>query len=97
MLHLSHIETCRELNGASINTAFVKVGEKTLFILPSLEPVGFYKIYDLGRLMHPNGRIFLRITIESGDGSNETLPGSIQRKQPKAFAHFPSTRTRRQV
>jgi hypothetical protein len=45
----------------------VKVGNNTLLILPSLEPIGFYKICDLGRVMDQNGQIFLRITIESGD------------------------------
>lgn len=51
----------------------IKVGDKTLLILPSLEPVGFYKIYDLGRVMDPNGRISLRITIESGDGDQPSF------------------------
>jgi tetratricopeptide (TPR) repeat protein len=46
----------------------LKVGDNTLVILPSLEPVGFYKIYDLGRVMDGKGEIFMRITIESGDG-----------------------------
>ena len=46
----------------------IKVGDKTLFILPSLEPLGPYKIAYLGRVMDANGTIFLRITVESGDG-----------------------------
>jgi hypothetical protein len=60
----------------------VKVGDSTLVILPSLEPVGFYKIYDLGRVMDRNGKIFMRITIESGD---EDQP-AFTKQHPKEAA-----------
>jgi hypothetical protein len=51
----------------------VKIGDNTLVVLPSLEPIGFYKVYDLGRLMDRNGNIFMRITIESGDFDQSTF------------------------
>ncbi|MBV9303068.1 MAG: tetratricopeptide repeat protein [Acidobacteriaceae bacterium] len=44
----------------------IKVGEDTLVIRTSLEPWGNYKVYDLGQVSK-DGKIFLRITLESGD------------------------------
>jgi len=46
----------------------VKSGENTLVIRTSLEPWGYYQVYDLGQVMDREGKIFLRITIESSDG-----------------------------
>jgi hypothetical protein len=46
----------------------LKVGDKTLTIAPSLEPLGPYKIQDTGRVADQSGAIFLRLTIESSDG-----------------------------
>jgi hypothetical protein len=51
----------------------VKLDDKTLIILRSLEPFGYYKVCDLGRVMDRNGQIFLRITIESGDVDQTTF------------------------
>ena len=45
----------------------VKVGENTLRILPSLEPWGIYKVYDLGQVSDKNGNVFMRVTLESTD------------------------------
>lgn len=45
----------------------VHVGENTLLIHASLEPWGPYKVYDLGQVLGSDGRIFLRITLESND------------------------------
>lgn len=46
----------------------VKVGANTLIIRTSLEPWGYYKVYDLGQVMDGDGKVFLRATVESGDG-----------------------------
>ena len=43
------------------------VGENSMLLFVSLEPWGAYKVYDLGQVFDNNGKIFLRITIESGD------------------------------
>lgn len=46
----------------------VKVGGNTLVICTSLEPWGYYKVYALGQVLNSEGKIFLRITLESNDG-----------------------------
>lgn len=46
----------------------LKSGANTLLIRTSLEPWGYYHVYDLGQVMDREGNIFLRITIESSDG-----------------------------
>jgi hypothetical protein len=45
----------------------IKAGENTLVIWASLEPWGYYKVYNLGQLIDPQGRIFFRISLESND------------------------------
>ena len=45
----------------------VKAGDNTLLIRTSLEPWGYYKVYDLGQVVDKNGKVFLRITLESND------------------------------
>ena len=60
----------------------VKVGDNTLLILPSLEPMGVYKIYYLGRVMDTNGSTFLRITVESDDADQP----HFAREHPKEAA-----------
>ncbi len=42
--------------------------ENTMLIRTSLEPWGPYKVYDLGQVLDSDGKIFLRITLESSDG-----------------------------
>ncbi len=46
----------------------IKAGANTLIIRASLEPWGGYKVYDLGQVQDADGKVFLRTTIESGDG-----------------------------
>jgi hypothetical protein len=45
----------------------VQSGENTLLIRPSLEPWGPYNVYELCQVMGKDGKIFLRITLESND------------------------------
>ncbi len=45
----------------------IKVGGNTLVIRTSLEPWGYYQVYDLGEVSDGEGKIFLRITLESND------------------------------
>lgn len=45
----------------------IKVGGNTLVIRTSLEPWGYYKVYDLGQVSDGEGSIFLRIILESND------------------------------
>ncbi len=45
----------------------VTVGENTLEIKTSLEPWGYYSIYDLGKVSDAQGNVFLQITVESAD------------------------------
>jgi hypothetical protein len=45
----------------------VKAGENTLLIWTSLEPWGYYKIYGMGQVVNPQGKLFLRATLESND------------------------------
>jgi hypothetical protein len=45
----------------------VKAAENTLLIWTSLEPWGYYKIYAMGQVINPQGKLFLRATLESND------------------------------
>ena len=45
----------------------VKAGENTLLIRTSLEPWGPYKVYNLAQVSNSEGKMFLRITLESSD------------------------------
>jgi hypothetical protein len=45
----------------------IKTEKGTLLIRTSLEPWGYYKVYDLGQLFDETGKIFLRISLESSD------------------------------
>jgi hypothetical protein len=45
----------------------VKVGDNTMVIQTSLEPWGYYHIYDFGQVSDSKGQIFLQITLESND------------------------------
>ena len=46
----------------------IKAGKNTLLIRTSLVPWGPYRVYDPGQLFDPDGKIFLRITLENSDG-----------------------------
>jgi tetratricopeptide (TPR) repeat protein len=60
----------------------LKVGDNSLIIHTSLEPWGPYKVYDYGQVADPTGDIFLRISLESGDG-DQTL---FAKDHPKDFS-----------
>lgn len=45
----------------------VKAGENTVTILHSLTPWGPYKVYDFAQVAGPDGKIFMRISVESND------------------------------
>jgi len=45
----------------------VKTDETTLIVRTSLEPWGYYKVYDLAQVLDRDGKIFLRISLESSD------------------------------
>lgn len=45
----------------------VKTGDNTVLIWTSLEPWGYYKIYAMGQVFNPQGKLFLRATLESND------------------------------
>jgi hypothetical protein len=45
----------------------VKVYDNTLLIRTSLVPVGYYKVYAIGRLTDSAGKLFLTLTLESND------------------------------
>jgi hypothetical protein len=42
-------------------------GKNTLILLSAFEPFGPYKIYALGKVNNPEGKLFLTISIESND------------------------------
>ncbi|HZD50193.1 MAG TPA: hypothetical protein VE178_15735 [Silvibacterium sp.] len=44
-----------------------KVGDNVMVIQTSLEPWGYYKVYDLGQVSDGSGQIFLQTTLESND------------------------------
>ena len=48
----------------------IKVGANIMIIRASLEPWGYYKVYDLAQVMDGDGKVFLRATVESGDGDH---------------------------
>jgi hypothetical protein len=45
----------------------VKVGENTILIRTSLVPIGYYKVYAIGRVTDSAGKLFLSVTLESND------------------------------
>jgi hypothetical protein len=45
----------------------VKVGENTLVIKTSLVPIGYYKVYAIGKMTDSAGKLSLTITLESND------------------------------
>jgi hypothetical protein len=61
----------------------LKVGGNMLVIRASLEPWGYYKVYDLGQVMDSDGKIFLRVTLESNDSDQ----GVFAKDHPKEAAN----------
>jgi hypothetical protein len=57
----------------------VKAGENTLLIRTSLEPWGPYKVYNLAQVLNSEGKIFLRISLESSDADQ----GLFAKEHPK--------------
>ena len=45
----------------------VTVGDKMLEIKTSIEPWGYYRVYELGKVSNAQGDVFLQITLESAD------------------------------
>lgn len=45
----------------------IPVGENTIVVRTSVVPWGPYKVYDLGQVLDKNGKMFLRVTLESSD------------------------------
>jgi hypothetical protein len=60
----------------------IPVGEKTLVIQTSLEPWGRFHVYDLGQLMDKEGKLVVRITLESDDADQ----GMFASEHPKEAA-----------
>ena len=60
----------------------IAVGANTLIVYSSLEPFGRYKVYALGKVNSPDGKLFLTITIESADSDQ---PG-FAKEHPKEAA-----------
>ncbi|HEY4899605.1 MAG TPA: tetratricopeptide repeat protein [Terriglobales bacterium] len=60
----------------------VKVGANTLVIWTSLVPWGHYKIYNFGQVAGSDGKVFLRITLESNDADQ----GLFAQEHPKEAA-----------
>jgi len=48
----------------------IRSGQNTLVIRTSLAPWGPYQVYDLGQVLGPDGKTFLRITLEHSDSKN---------------------------
>lgn len=67
----------------------VTVGETTLVVRMSLVPWGYYKVYALGQVFNPQGKIFLRATLESTMRIRRCLRRSIPTKPPRGFVVFP--------
>jgi hypothetical protein len=60
----------------------IATGANTLIVFSSLEPFSLYKIYALGEVHNPDGKLFLTITIESNDSDQ---PG-FTKEHPKEAA-----------
>jgi Tetratricopeptide repeat len=61
----------------------VKVGGNTLVVWTSLVPWGNYKIYNFGQVAGSDGKVFLRITLESNDADQ----GLFAQEHPKEAAN----------
>ncbi len=66
----------------------LKVGENTLTIRTSLEPWGYYKVYDLGQVSGNDGSIFLRITLESADADQIDFAQKYPKEASEGLRRF---------
>ncbi len=66
----------------------VKAGENTLVIRTSLEPWGYYKVYDLGQVFGKEGKTFLRITVESSDADQNQFTKVHPREAAEGLRSF---------
>ncbi len=66
----------------------VKVGDNFLLIRTSLEPWGPYKVYALGQLTDPEGKIFLRTTLESNDADQPLFAKEHPEEAAKGMRSF---------
>lgn len=66
----------------------VKAGENTLLIWTSLEPWGYYKIYAMGQVLNPQGKLFLRATLESNDADQALFAKEHPTEASKGLRSF---------
>ncbi len=66
----------------------IKSGNNTLLIRTSLEPWGPYKVYDLGQVLDSDGKIFLRITLESSDGDQPMFAKEYPKEAAEGLRRF---------
>jgi tetratricopeptide (TPR) repeat protein len=66
----------------------VKAGENTLLIWTSLEPWGYYKIYAMGQVINPQGKLFLRATLESNDADQALFAKEHPTEASKGLRSF---------
>jgi hypothetical protein len=66
----------------------VKTDENTLLIWTSLEPWGNYKIYAMGQVINPQGKLFLRATLESNDADQALFAKEHPDEAAKGLRRF---------
>jgi hypothetical protein len=66
----------------------VKAGKNTLVIRTSLEPWGYYKVYDLGQVSDKDNKVFLRITLESSDADQIQFAKEHPKEASKGLRQF---------
>ncbi len=66
----------------------IKSGNNTLLIRTSLEPWGPYKVFDLGQVLDSDGKIFLRITLESSDGDQPMFAKEHPKEAAEGLRQF---------
>lgn len=66
----------------------VRVDENTLLIRPSLEPWGPYNVYDLGQVFNADGKVFLRITIESNEADQNLFAEEHPKEASQGLRSF---------
>jgi Tetratricopeptide repeat len=66
----------------------VKAGENNLLIWTSVEPWGYYKIYAMGQVINPQGKLFLRATLESNDSDQALFAKEHPDEASKGFRSF---------
>ena len=66
----------------------IKSGTNVLQIRTSLEPWGPYKVYDLGQVSDSDGRIFMRITLESSDADQPMFAKEYPKEATAGLRRF---------